>query len=395
MGRRHVRIDRGVPALVAAPDMAGDAHALVEHLHRVRSDAGIDLLTGKAIRHRVIMAMDLDVIVDADTPALPVGIGIPRGRQCLERRLVDGLECLPAAAGQFLEGAGIETGQQFADGPIQFIEAETAPVPERGDDPATGDQHAAFDLGFVLGLSDPCRNDGNAVVARPVLIARVEVGFVPVRLLDATLEIVGNDDLGDAAEKLHGPYMRTQPVRQGLCPGGLGKGVVGCAQHGDEQLGRPDFTGVRIDDRQRRASVIDKQLLAGCMGLPHGDGQLADPFPVMLAEGAVAVAIGMLGLVLLPEQVEGDVLPAQLPMDGRPVGFGTFDVARQHGRKQPGLKGGLVQPSRQGIANAGATGTTQVLADRGRAGADDVGNFSLAAPTFVVQPQYFGNLAHG
>lgn len=25
------------------------------------------------------MAMDLDVIVDADTPALPVGIGIPRG----------------------------------------------------------------------------------------------------------------------------------------------------------------------------------------------------------------------------------------------------------------------------------------------------------------------------
>ena len=65
-------------------------------------------------------------------------------------------------------------------------------------------------------------------------------------MLDARLEVVWHEDLGHAAEELEGADMGADPVRQLLCPGGLGKGVVGGAEHGNKELRLTDFA------RQRR-----------------------------------------------------------------------------------------------------------------------------------------------
>lgn len=65
------------------------------------------------------------------------------------------------------------------------------------------------------------------------------------------------------------------------------------------------------------------------MGLPQAQRQTTGPDPVMVAEAAVLVAVGVLGLVLLPQEVERHPFAAQLPMHGRPVGFGALVRGRR------------------------------------------------------------------
>ena len=60
--RRHVRIDGSVPTASIAPDMAGDPHAAVKQFEGRRRQPIVDLLPGKAVEHRVIVANDLDGI---------------------------------------------------------------------------------------------------------------------------------------------------------------------------------------------------------------------------------------------------------------------------------------------------------------------------------------------
>ena len=104
--------------------------------------------------------------------------------------------------------------------------------------------------------------------------------------------------------------MRADPVRHRLRPGCLDVGVVGCAEHGNEQLCLTNFTTETIDDGEGLPGIIDKQFLAGRVGLPHGDRQLANPGAVLLAEPAIAIAVRMIGFVFLPQQVKGDTLLA-------------------------------------------------------------------------------------
>jgi hypothetical protein len=49
-------------------------------------------------------------------------------------------------------------------------------------------------------------------------------------------------------------------------PGGFRVVVVGSAEHGHEDLCFSHFTGHSVDDRDRRACVINKELLAGKLG---------------------------------------------------------------------------------------------------------------------------------
>jgi hypothetical protein len=51
--------------------MAGDALALLEDLHDGGGEAHIDLLTGIAVGHRVVVPVELDVVVDAHRGHLP------------------------------------------------------------------------------------------------------------------------------------------------------------------------------------------------------------------------------------------------------------------------------------------------------------------------------------
>ena len=103
MGRCHVRIDRGVPAAAVVAHMTGDTRATMEELNRAHRQPAIDLRAGEAIRHRVVVADELDVIVDADPDDLPLGELVTVHRQGQQSGPIEFDEGRLAAAGQLLE----------------------------------------------------------------------------------------------------------------------------------------------------------------------------------------------------------------------------------------------------------------------------------------------------
>ena len=113
--------------------------------------------------------------------------------------------------------------------------------------------------------------------------------------------------------------MRADPVWQLLGPREFREGEAGHAERSDEQLGLADFTGVRVDDAELLARVVDEQLLARHVRLPHRDRKPLCPFLVSLAKPTVAAAVWMLRLVFLPQQIERDVLAAKFAVDLLPV----------------------------------------------------------------------------
>ena len=135
-----------------------------------------------------------------------------------------------------------------------------------------------------------------------IAVTGVDVGLVAMRLGDAAAQIIGHQDLRCATEKSKTAGVRAQPVRQLLRPGGLGKGVAGRAENGDEDLRLADLAGSPINDRYGLAGVIDEQLFAGTVLLAHDHVDLGGPEAVVLAEPAVLEALRVGESVFLPKQ---------------------------------------------------------------------------------------------
>ena len=103
----------------------------------------------------------------------------------------------------------------------------------------------------------------------PIYLRLVEAGFD-----DSDFGVVRHQQLGHAAECGKSAGMGADPVGQRLGPARLGIGEIGGAHDGDENLRRTDLTGEPVNDhRHRVAGVIDKQLVAADVGLPHRDRQ--------------------------------------------------------------------------------------------------------------------------
>src|SRR3954468_16150494 len=62
--------------------MDGDAIALMEKLDGPRGDPRPQRLTQQRMRHRVVVLLDLDVIIEASLALLPFGVDV---RRCWER----------------------------------------------------------------------------------------------------------------------------------------------------------------------------------------------------------------------------------------------------------------------------------------------------------------------
>lgn len=93
--------------------MAGDPATFRQHLDHAAGDAQFDLLANQRMRHAVIVAVVLDVVVDIDAGAFPLGQHKPRGRQCPQVGRIQFLEGIAAAAGQFLERPIVQRRQEF------------------------------------------------------------------------------------------------------------------------------------------------------------------------------------------------------------------------------------------------------------------------------------------
>ena len=120
MGLGHMLRQRGEPSFLVRVDMGSHPAASEEGFHGVLGEPDIELLFDQCIGHRVVMAIDLDVIVDVDPGLFPVGIDLGLNRERLQRRFIQALEAGTPAAGQFLERVRIELFQQFPDGPVEL-----------------------------------------------------------------------------------------------------------------------------------------------------------------------------------------------------------------------------------------------------------------------------------
>ena len=69
----------------------------MEDLDRARRDPRPRLLAQQRVRHRVVVPLDLDVVVEADPAFLPFRVDVGLGRQRLERRTLELIEQLAPA----------------------------------------------------------------------------------------------------------------------------------------------------------------------------------------------------------------------------------------------------------------------------------------------------------
>jgi hypothetical protein len=132
-------------------------------------------------------------------------------------------------------------------------------------------------------------------------IGAVDLGIVERSLVDPALEIVGNQQARRPAEKPKHAHMRASPVRQLLRPGRLRIGQVRGAEHGDENLRLTDLPRGGVHDADALAGIVDENLVAGDMVLPHHRRQPPLEAAEQIAEAAVAISFRMRRPVFLPQ----------------------------------------------------------------------------------------------
>jgi hypothetical protein len=118
-------------------------------------------------------------------------------------------------------------------------------------------------------------------------------------------------------------------------------GEVRGAHYRDEDLCRADLAGQAVDDhRHRVAGVIDEQLVAAGMDLPHRHRKPRLPAPVEFAETRVAVTGRLLFDVFVPQDRQCDVLALQLAVDLRPIrlGLAAVPLLGADGAEKPGFQ---------------------------------------------------------
>ncbi len=200
---RHVgRVGR-VRAADGAPSMGRDALAAVEDLDGGRGQAGVDVFMNERVGDGVVMAVELDVVVEADASAdLPVAVDEGFGGEWPKGGLVQSPEELAATGPVEPHRPGIEIREELGDPRVEGGEGEEGLVTEAGEDPPLRDLHGDFDLRLVSGLRWPRRQDDGAVVQREFVIGPLHARLVAARDDDAALELIGHDGRGDAAKEL-------------------------------------------------------------------------------------------------------------------------------------------------------------------------------------------------
>src|SRR2546423_12724892 len=187
MARRHVLGDCGVPMVAAGAQMSSDPLTLQKDLNSARRQPHLDLAAGKAVRNAVEMALELDMVVDADPTNAPLGKAIGLRRQRVEVGPFELLEQCPAGETEPPDRAFVvELPQQLADRGIEFSQTVEATVAQAAEQPSLDDQHRDFDLRLVARPARSCRQDRGIIMGR-----HLGVGSIDLRLAAAGLDDPG------------------------------------------------------------------------------------------------------------------------------------------------------------------------------------------------------------
>jgi len=234
------------------------------------------------------------------------------------------------------------------------------------------------------------RQDRGAVVAREVEHGVVAARLIAVGVGDHRLRIVGHDQLRHAADEGERARRRVKPIAHRLARRGAGVGVARRAQRGHE-----DVRARAVGQRDRRAGVVDEQLLAGAVDLAHRTLELLGEAPIVLAElrVAIGVALGVIGAVLLPQQHQRHAFAVQLLVQAAVVGLHM--VARPFRRHQQApFERGLVDALHARPIEAGGGGQANILGDDALRNAQRGSNLLVRQAGVEFQTQYVFNLTH-
>src|ERR1017187_7881916 len=95
-----------------------------------------------------------------------------------------------------------------------------------GQDPAPDHHPPRSPLVFAARLPPPCRYYRHTVVRGHLRVRPIDTRLVAASFGDGRLQIVGDDDLGHAPQKLEGAHVGADPVGQTLRASRLGVTVV-------------------------------------------------------------------------------------------------------------------------------------------------------------------------
>ena len=165
MAGRHVLLHGRMFAVAAGAQMRGDPLALGEDLDGPTGQPDLDGFAREAIGHAVIMAIDVDVIIDADPASAPFGEHIGLDRQRLQHGAVEFYEELaPCHAEAPDRPLIVDADQQPTDRFVQCRQAVEALITKPTQYPALHDQHGGFDLCLVARFAGRGRQDGGVVM---------------------------------------------------------------------------------------------------------------------------------------------------------------------------------------------------------------------------------------
>ena len=131
------------------------------------------------------------------------------------------------------------------------------------------------------------------------------------------------------------------------------------------------------------------------MGLPHRDRYAGRPAAVQLAKPRVAIAVGMPLDVLVPQDLQRDVLALQLAMNRRPIGLGEAAVTlllAGRGKQLP-FEYRVGHVGRQWPTEPGGSEPLQRQPNGRRRHADPTRDLVAGHPG-GIQPKHVAHLAH-
>jgi len=156
-----------------------------------------------------------------------------------------------------------------------------------------------------------------------------------------------------------------------------------------------------VTKRMALARVVDEELLAGAVVLPHDEVDLRLEAAIQLAELAVLVRPPLAPIgehtvaVLGPHELQRHARLAHLLAHPLEVDRCTLRrLAAAHGREQLTLDRGVVELARPLPRHAGLVGAMQVVVDRPLRHPRRRGDAAVAQPAFVLEPEDFSDSSH-
>src|SRR3954454_2013836 len=120
--------NRGRAMWQGAAQMRGHPLAAEKYLDGLLGDAGLNLLMHEVVRDAVVMLGDLDVIIEVDPAALPLGILVRLIRQGGQRRTIELLEQFAATSSPAAQRSIVQFDKERVDRLIEGGEREEAAV---------------------------------------------------------------------------------------------------------------------------------------------------------------------------------------------------------------------------------------------------------------------------